>query len=168
MQCVRPRRRLRARLVAEVVAVAAVAAQKETKPKQAPEVTDEAKDKVSNKASMTETFPITRSSSHSRRLSPPSRQLSVDLGISRFSNPSIDPFTISQLSATLGQKIMCNDRSAASTRSTSMSGGSPRLSEMKRENRRSWSGLVGSTAVMPRQKQTHELAAEPRPWQRIF
>ncbi len=35
-----------------------------------------------------------------------------------------------------------------------MSGGSPRFSEMKRENSRSWSCLVGSTAVTPRQKQT--------------
>src|SRR6202012_1658261 len=42
-----------------------------------------------------------------------------------------------------------------------------RLAEMKRENSRSWSFLVGSTAVTPRQKQTQELAAEPRPWQRI-
>ena len=39
------------------------------------------------------------------------------------------------------------------------------LGEMKRSNRRSC--LVGSTSVMPRQKQTAELAAEPRPWHRM-
>ena len=53
------------------------------------------------------------------------------------------------------------------SKSTSMSGGSPRASEMKRENSRSWSFFVGSTAVMPRQKQTTELAADPRPWHRM-
>ena len=46
-----------------------------------------------------------------------------------------------------------------------MSGGSPRSAEMKRSNSRSIS--VGIDAVMPRQKQTALLAAEPRPWQRI-
>ena len=46
-----------------------------------------------------------------------------------------------------------------------MSGGSLRSSEMKRSNS-SWCS-AGSTAVIPRQKQTAELAAEPRPWHRI-
>ena len=53
------------------------------------------------------------------------------------------------------------------SKSTSMSGGSSRSLEMKRSNSTSWSGLQGSTAVTPRQKQTDELAAEPRPWQRM-
>jgi hypothetical protein len=51
------------------------------------------------------------------------------------------------------------------SKSTSMSGGSPRFSEMKRVNSRRCS--VGSIAVTPRQKQTEELAAEPRPWHRM-
>jgi hypothetical protein len=36
---------------------------------------------------------------------------------------------------------------------------------MKRSNSSWWQ--AGSTSVMPRQKQTAELAAEPRPWHRI-
>ena len=114
---------VKAEAVTEVVAVAAVAAQKETKLELATGATNEAKDKVSNKASVKETFVMTHSSSHSRRLSPPSRQLYVDLSISGFNSPSIDPFTMSQPSATPGQKLMIDDRSATSTRSTSMSGG---------------------------------------------
>src|SRR3546814_5219310 len=51
------------------------------------------------------------------------------------------------------------------SKSTSMSGGSARSAEMKRSNRTSW--VAGSTEVTPRQKQTAELAAEPRPWHRM-
>jgi hypothetical protein len=51
------------------------------------------------------------------------------------------------------------------SKSTSMSGGSLRSGEMKRSNRRS--PLSGFTSVTPRQKQTAELAADPRPWQRM-
>src|SRR3546814_9449722 len=51
------------------------------------------------------------------------------------------------------------------SKSTSMSGGSWRSAETKRSNSRS--ERAGSTSVMPRQKQTAELAAEPRPWQRM-
>ena len=51
------------------------------------------------------------------------------------------------------------------SKSTSISGGSPRFSEMKRAKKRLL--LSGLTEVMPRQKQTALLAAEPRPWQRI-
>ena len=47
-----------------------------------------------------------------------------------------------------------------------MSGGSLRSAEMKRSISRSI--LPGFTSVMPSAKQTAELAAEPRPWQRIF
>ena len=46
-----------------------------------------------------------------------------------------------------------------------MSGGSLRSLEMKRSN--SMFMRAGSTSVMPSAKQTAELAAEPRPWQRI-
>jgi hypothetical protein len=51
------------------------------------------------------------------------------------------------------------------SKSTSMSGGSLRSRLMKRSNSRC--ERVGSTAVIPRQKQTAELAAEPRPWHRM-
>ena len=46
-----------------------------------------------------------------------------------------------------------------------MSGGSFRARETKRSKRTSI--REGSTDVIPRQKQTAELAALPRPWQRI-
>ena len=46
-----------------------------------------------------------------------------------------------------------------------MSGGSLRSRLMKRSNSRC--ERSGSTAVMPRQKHTAELAAEPRPWHRM-
>ena len=46
-----------------------------------------------------------------------------------------------------------------------MSGGSLRSREMKRS--KSSDMRAGSTSVMPRQKHTAELAAEPRPWQRM-
>ncbi|MOA32183.1 hypothetical protein D3C78_1533810 [compost metagenome] len=49
--------------------------------------------------------------------------------------------------------------------SRSMSGGSARSSEMKRSNKSPM--RTGSIAVIPRQKHTAELAAEPRPWQRM-
>ena len=51
------------------------------------------------------------------------------------------------------------------SKSTSMSGGSSRSRLMKRS--KSMSLRVGSTAVIPRQKQTALLAAAPRPWQRM-
>jgi hypothetical protein len=47
-----------------------------------------------------------------------------------------------------------------------MSGGSARSRDRNRSNRRPI--RTGSTAVMPRQKHTAELAAEPRPWHRMF
>ena len=46
-----------------------------------------------------------------------------------------------------------------------MSGGSLRSFDTKRSN--SMDMRAGSTSVMPRQKHTAELAAEPRPWHRI-
>ncbi|SLI44209.1 Uncharacterised protein [Mycobacteroides abscessus subsp. abscessus] len=49
--------------------------------------------------------------------------------------------------------------------SMSMSGGPSRSGDRKRSN--SSSLATGSTLVMPMAKQTAELAAEPRPWQRI-
>src|SRR3546814_14358354 len=50
------------------------------------------------------------------------------------------------------------------SKSTSMSGGSPRSSDTKREKSRSC--CKGSTDVTPSRKQTIELAADPRPWHR--
>ena len=46
-----------------------------------------------------------------------------------------------------------------------MSGGSARSRERNRSKRSPI--RTGSTLVIPRQKQTAELAAEPRPWQRM-
>src|SRR3546814_3748778 len=51
------------------------------------------------------------------------------------------------------------------SKSTSMSGGSLRSAEMKRE--KSSACFIGSTEVTPSRKQTIELAADPRPWHRI-
>ncbi len=51
------------------------------------------------------------------------------------------------------------------SKSTSMSGGSSRSADTKREKSRSC--FIGSTEVTPSRKQTIELAADPRPWQRI-
>src|SRR6266508_3359645 len=51
------------------------------------------------------------------------------------------------------------------SKSTSMSGGSPRSAEMNRSNRSPI--RTGSIEVIPRTKQTAELAALPRPWHRM-
>src|SRR3546814_8541898 len=51
------------------------------------------------------------------------------------------------------------------SKSTSMSGGSLRSSDTKREKSRSC--LSGSMDVTPSRKQTMLFAADPRPWQRI-
>ncbi len=47
----------------------------------------------------------------------------------------------------------------------SMSGGPERPGERNRSNSIRW--RTASTAVIPSAKQTAELAAEPRPWQRM-
>jgi hypothetical protein len=60
--------------------------------------------------------------------------------------------------------LMISSRRSCS-KSTSTSGHSSRASDIKLEN--SSLDLVGLTAVMPKQKQTVQLAAEPRPWCRI-
>src|SRR3546814_19659184 len=51
------------------------------------------------------------------------------------------------------------------SKSTSISGGSLRSAETKRENSRTY--FLGTTEVMPRRKHTAELAAEPRTWPRM-
>ncbi len=49
--------------------------------------------------------------------------------------------------------------------SMSMSGGPSRSGERNRSNSRP--SFTASALVMPRAKQTAELAAEPRPWQKM-
>ncbi|KAI0753115.1 hypothetical protein C8Q80DRAFT_1150136 [Daedaleopsis nitida] len=76
-----------------------------------------------------QTFAMTRGGSHGRRTSssamPPSRQASVGLGISGFKQPPPNPFTMGQFSTPTQKLATSEERFAASSRSTSMSGNPP-------------------------------------------